>query len=391
MNKSRDLAGDLVLVNARVWPRPDAPIGAPQTIVVRNGIIQQLGDHGGVPPEMPRLDAEGRVVTAGFVNCHVHFTESVWSHARHGAPEELENALDDMLLSRGFSTVLDLSSNPRKTLPLARRIESGELRGPRILTAGSGIRPWNGIPFYVKDTLPWYLRWAMPGPATPLGARLTVASQARGGARLTKLFTGSYVTPTNVKPMLLRNARAAVAEAHRRGMPVLAHPSNYEGTAIAITAGVDALAHVPDETEGTEALLQDAARRGIRMIPTLHMFEATVTTDDSYLGPIRAALRGFIAAGGKVLFGTDVGYMSNRETGPEFAAMKASGMPSADILRSLTTEPAAFLGRNDTGTITPGTQADLTVLASTDNNGEAIDFADVRGVVRAGRVIYDAR
>lgn len=385
------VVGDLVLVNARVWPRPGASIGAPQTIVVRDGVIQQLGDHGGVLPGIPHLDVGGRVVTAGFVNCHVHFTESVWSRARHGSPAELEDALDDMLLSRGFATVLDLSSNPRNTLPLARRIESGELRGPRILTAGSGMRPWNGIPFYVKVSLPWYLRWAMPGPATPLGARLTVASQARGGARLTKLFTGSYVTPTKVKPMLLRNARAAVAEAHRRGMPVLAHPSNHEGTAVAITAGVDALAHVPDETEGTEALLQDAARRGIKIIPTLHMFEATVTTDDAYLGPIRAALRGFIAAGGKVLFGTDVGYMSNRDTGPEFAAMKASGMTSADILRSLTTEPAAFLGWSDAGTIAPGAQADLTVLASTANNLEPVDFADVRGVIRAGRVIYDAR
>lgn len=385
-----DASSDLVLVDARVWASPDDPIGDPAAVVVRGGFIRQIGGAVDVPPGVPHVDLGGRILTAGFWNCHVHFTEGVWARATDRSTEELQSALDDMLLSRGFTTVLDLASDPRHTLALARRIELGELRGPEIVTAAAGIRPWLGTPFYVREMVPWYLRWAMPAPATPMGARRTVAAQARRGATITKLFTGSYVEPTRVKPMRQVIARAAVREAHRRGMRVLAHPSNREGTAVALAAGVDALAHPPDETEGTDVLLRDAASRGIRVVPTLHMFAATVTGDDAYLAPIRAALRAFIAAGGRVLFGTDVGYMADRDTLPEFTAMHASGMTVSDILRALTSEPAAFLGRSDLGAVEPGMRAELTVLESdTDAPGPG-DLADIHAVIRNGRIAYRA-
>jgi imidazolonepropionase-like amidohydrolase len=188
--------------------------------------------------------------------------------------------------------------------------------------------------------------------------------------------------------MRLAVARAAVSAAHRRGMRVFAHPSNQAGTSIAIQAGVDALAHLPDETQDTEALLREAAARGIRIVPTLHMFASTVTTDEAYLAPIRDALSGFIEAGGRVLFGTDVGYMSDRDTLGEFVAMSAAGMHTSDILRSLTAETARFMNRADLGSIEPGKRADLTVLATTEPP-EPEDFADVSCVLRDGLVVYE--
>jgi len=377
-------AGDLIIENARVWAHPAEQISEPRTLVVRNGII---GDD---PATLgtPVLDAAGRVVTAGFINSHVHLTERDWAHARSKSAAELQGSLDDMFLSRGFTTVLDLSSSPLDTNALIRRIEAGELRGPRIITSGTGIRPWRGLAFYIRESTPWYLRWANPGPPTGLGARVTVALQAKMGAGLTKLFTGSYVERDRIKPMNVSVARAAADAAHRRGMRVLAHPSNREGTRIALDAGVDALAHVPDETEGTHDLLVDAAARGTRVIPTLHMFESTVTADESYNAPIRDALRVFLRAGGKVMFGTDVGYMPDRDTRSEFIAMHKSGMTTADILHSLTVEPALFLGTTDAGQIRAGAPADLVMLDSTHRNLEPEDLADVAAVVRDGSVIW---
>jgi imidazolonepropionase-like amidohydrolase len=228
----------------------------------------------------------------------------------------------------------------------------------------------------------------MPAPLTTLGTRIVVALQARNGASLTKLFTGSYVKPATVKPMRLAVARAAVDAAHRRGMLVLAHPSDGRGTSVALDAGVDALAHLPSERDGTDALLEKAARQGVRVVPTLSMFEFTASSDDAYLAPIRGALATFRAAGGKVLFGTDVGYMTHRGTEAEFAAMQASGMSAADILKSLTTEPAAFLGRPRAGTVRSGSVADLTVLETDASSVESIDFSRVHAVIRGGRVIY---
>lgn len=379
---------DLVVLNARIWAAPDMAIAAPATLIVRNGLITSIEAGADAPADWPRFDADGRVVTAGFWNCHVHFTERVWTGARRGNTADLQFQLDDMLLSRGFTTVLDLSSDPRTTLALARRIDSGELRGPRIVTAATGIRPWRGTPFYVRESVPWFLRWLMPAPATPWGAVLTVALQSRQGAGLTKLFTGSYVTPTRVKPMRAAVAHAAVRAAHQRQMLVLAHPSNQVGTRVAVEAGVDALAHVPDDTEGTEELLRLAAERGIRIVPTLSMFEATVTTDEAYLAPIRASLRGFVGAGGRVLFGTDVGYMAERATTGEFRALAASGLSATDILRTLTTEPAQFLRDDAAGTIEVGKRADLTVLNGRSETVDLDDFSDIAAVIRSGRIAY---
>jgi len=377
---------DLVVTGARVWPHPDAPVGAAQAVTVRSGVITAIGDE--VDASLPRLDVGGRVVTAGFWNCHVHFTEPVWARSATAPAGRLQPALDDMFLRRGFTTVLDLASNRRDTVPLTERIRRGELRGPEVVTAAGALYPWAGLPFYVRPAIPWYLRWAVPAPLTAAGARRIVAAQARHGAGITKLFTGSYTAPGRVKPMRPEVARAAVREAHRRGMPVLAHPSDRAGTQIAVDAGVDALAHLPDTVDGIQGLLQDAARRGIRIVPTLHMFAATVTTADGYLAPIREALRTFLAAGGRVLFGTDVGYLPDRDTRPEFEAMAACGMSTPAILRSLTTEPAAFLGRADQGTVTVGTGGDLTVLDTRSTAPAATDLADVHAVVRAGRVVH---
>jgi hypothetical protein len=51
-------------------------------------------------------------------------------------------------------------------------------------------------------------------------------------------------------------------------------------------------------------------------------------------------LRAFVGAGGQVLFGTDVGYMSVYDPADEYALMSESGMTSRQILASLTTAPA---------------------------------------------------
>jgi len=381
---------DLLLTGARVWPSPDAPVGEPTVVLVRDGVVRQVGGDAPVAPDVPRLDLAGRVVTAGFTNCHVHLTERVWARARTARAAELQAEIDDMLLSRGFTVALDLGSDPRHTLPVVQRIASGDLRGPEILTAGATILPRRGIPFYVRDALPWHARLLIPSPASAAAARRAVALRHRRGAALTKLFTGSLVQPDRVLPMRPEIARAAVEESHRRGLLVLAHPTNREGTEVAVRAGVDALAHVPSVPDGTAELLREAADRGTRVIPTLHMFAATVTPDDRFMAPIRDALRGFLAAGGRVLFGTDVGYLTDRDIRPELQAMAACGMSTADLLRSLTTEPAAFLRRDDAGEVRPGARGDLTVLSRTGDDLAPGDLADVDLVVRAGHVVHAA-
>jgi len=381
---------DLLLTGARVWSAPGAVVGDPGVLLVRDGVVRQVGGEVPADADVPRVDVGGRVVTAGFTNCHIHLIERVWARARTAPAAALQAEIDDMLLSRGFTTALDLGSDPRHTLPVVQRIASGELRGPEILVTGATLMPRRGLPFYVRETMPWHARRWIPTPASARAARRAVAVRHRRGVVLTKLFTGSLVERDRVLAMSEDVARAAVEESHRRGLLVLAHPTDREGTAVAVRAGVDALAHVPSVADGTADLLREAAARGTRLIPTLHMFAATVSQDDGFMEPVRDGLRMFLAAGGRVLFGTDVGYLEDRDIRPELEAMAACGMTTADVLRSLTTEPAAFLDRPDAGEVRPGARGDLTVLAHTGSDLAAGDLADVELVVRAGRVVHRA-
>lgn len=368
----------LTLVNASVVSAPGAdPV--PGSVAIRDGLIADRPD-----PDATVVDVGGAAVTAGFWNCHVHLTEPTWSGAGRRPAEHLQAGLDDLFGRRGFTSVVDLASRSSETLALRRRIEDGELRGPRIRTAAEAIRPFRGIPFYVRDEVPWYLRWAVPTPATARGGRRVAERQLGKGAEVIKLFTGSYVAPTRVRPMRLDVARAAVAVAHAHDALVFAHTSDRTGLAVALEAGVDVIAHVPDTTEGTHELLRRAAAAGTWLVPTLDMFAQTVTRDAAYLDPIDEALRVFLDAGGRLLFGTDVGYLRDHDTHGELAALARCGLGVAEVLAMLTTAPAEAFGTGS-GTVAVGEPADLVVLGRLD---EVTDLARVRATIRGGRVVW---
>src|SRR5207248_11777826 len=110
--------------------------------------------------------------------------------------------LEAMLTRYGFTTVVDTGSLLANTVALRRRIESGDVPGPRILTAGSPLYPPDGIPFYLKDgSVPPELLKLLPQPATPADAVRVVAADVDGGADIIKLFTASWVARGRVLPM----------------------------------------------------------------------------------------------------------------------------------------------------------------------------------------------
>ncbi len=294
------------------------------------------------------------------------------------------------LTSRGFATVVDLGSDLRVTVSLRRRIETGDLSGPFIYTAGSAIYPDKGIPFYLRDSLPNYVLKLMPQPSTSADAMRDEQRNIRMGADVLKLFTGSYVEHDQIKPMREDIARAAVEVAHQHGQIAFAHPSNIEGVRVALASGVEVLAHAPDTTDGIDdGLIAEMAARST-MIPTLKMFATTVTKNPAYLDPIYSVVRRFHADRGKLMFGTDVGYMADYSTRDEFAALAKCGLSPLDILRMLTVAPAERLGVTaEKGTLQPGKLADFVVLGS-DPAKEATAFADVRVTVRSGKVIWRA-
>jgi imidazolonepropionase-like amidohydrolase len=373
----------------RVVPAPgETPLTA-KRLVLRDGVIDEvLDDVGHLPQSADIVDATDATVVAGLWNTHVHLTPRAFSHATLRPAARLEAALAQMLTSHGFTTVADLGSDPRDTFPLRHRIERGHVAGPRVWTAASAVYPHRGLPFYVRRSVPRAFWWAVPQPHNPERAAAVVRRQLRAGADVIKLFTGSYVTPQTVKPMRPEIATAAVEVAHEHGVLVFAHTSNREGLQIALDAGVDVVAHVPDETDGVAPLLRRAAESGVVLVPTFQMFARTVSDSPSYLDPIIEAASLFIDAGGRLMFGTDVGYMDDPTIDDELGYLARCGLVGSDVLRMMTTTPADLFGEAS-GRVGLGMPADLTILRG-DPLTDLTAYTRIAATIRGGRVIWAA-
>ena len=260
-------ASDLALVHAKVYPSPaDAPI-EDGTILVHNGRIRALGPSANIKvPRLARavtvLDCNGLVVTAGFWNSHVHIFTPGLLHAEKQSSGEISSQLDQMLTRWGFTTVFDIASVLDNTNNIRRRIATGQIRGPRILTVGEPFYPKGGTPIYVKGFLEDNHIPSAEVQSTPQALE-RVRQQIRDGADGIKIFSGS-ITAEGVLPMATDLARAIVSEAHRAGKPVFAHPSNAEGIEVAIQSGVDILAHTaPMSGDWTPRLCRKAKGRSL--------------------------------------------------------------------------------------------------------------------------------
>jgi len=393
--KAAPHAVDTAIVGARILVAPDAPAIERGVVLLRGGRIEAVGAVGTVrvPKRVRVIDARGLTLAAGFWNSHVHLIDPVLLHAGTGPAPQAEAGLRQLLTRWGFSTAFELAGAPGNTLALRRRIASGELDGPLLLTVDAPFYPKGGTPVYVRDL---YADGKIPSAEVtdPVQAADRVRRQLDAGADGVKLFNGEIVGA--VVPMDPAVARVLVAAAHARGKRAFAHPGNLLGLRIARDAGVDVLAHTtPADGPWPDALAHDLAARAMALIPTLKLFEVELRKDGAPAAVIErfraassqqvAAMR---AAGGTILFGTDGGYIADTDTTREFQLMAQAGMDWRAILASLTTAPAAFFGYDThKGRIATGMDADLVLLGG-DPASDVAAFADVRATLRGGRMLY---
>lgn len=389
-------AADLALAGGTVYPSPAAQPIAEGTVVVRDGRILAVGP--GSTVKVPRgakvLDCKGMAVMAGFWNSHVHLLTQGLMQAERLPAEKISSQLEQMLARWGFTTVFDIASVLENTNVIRRRIASGEVRGPRILTVGDPFYPQGGTPVYVKAFLA--ANHVPPAEvATIPQAVARVRRQVHAGADGIKIFAASF-SPDGILPMPKAIAKAIVVAAHRAGRPVFAHPSNLEGLEIAARTGVDVLAHTaPLAGRWSPELIARLKASHTALIPTLTLFDVegkkfgesaaeTQQAIDRGVGQLRA----YAKAGGQILFGTDVGYTEAFDTSEELTLMARAGLSFRQILASLTTNPAGrFEPSRHDGRIAPGLPADLAVVRG-DPASDVSALSRVRWTIRAGEVIY---
>jgi imidazolonepropionase-like amidohydrolase len=390
-------ASDLALVGAKIYPSPTEPAIENGSILVHDGRIVAMGPSAAVkvPHGARVVDCKGLIVTAGFWNSHVHILTPGLLHAEKLSSQQIASQLEEMLTRWGFTTVFDIASVLDNTTLIRRRIESGEVKGPRILTVGE--------PFWVKGGTPIYVRGFLeanhiniPEVESTTQATERVRQQIRDGADGIKIFANS-IEQDGILTMPLDLARAIVAESHRAGKPVFAHVSNDQGIDVAVQSGVDILAHTtPADDFWSPSFVERLTAANMALTPTLTLWEVEYKGSDpdelkKAMGKAAQQLKAFSQAGGQILFGTDVGYIERFDTAEEYAWMSRAGMSFQQILASLTTNPAQRFGDSThSGRIAKGMDGDLVVLRA-DPAQDAIAFSKVRYTIRGGEIIHSEK
>lgn len=386
-----------VLDAARIYATPDTPAVRGHVVITGTKILSVTPASGKRATAATRApQCNGGVVVAGFQNSHVHFTGNEFRDARQQRAEALETALAQMLTRYGYTTVFDIASDRDNTLAMRDRIEKGDVRGPRILTAGWALFPPEGLPVYIKHMRPELLA-KLPQPGSVDEALKIVRENFAAGADGTKLFLVTPQDHHSVKRMPAAIASAAADESHRQGKLIFAHPTDLEGVQAAIDSHVDILAHPPlgAPVPWPEPLMKQVRDRGMSMIPTLKLLEFELQKERVPPEMTAALLKEnaievgkFAAMGGQVLFGTDVGYMTDYDPVREYELMAQAGLTPMQILASLTTTPAKRWKEQDRrGVVAAGQDADIVVLDA-DPADSVRNFAAVRCAIRGGEVIY---
>ena len=325
----------LLVIRAGHWVNvQQGTLEGESLLLIKGDRIVQVTPGGTVPAGARVIDLSKLTVMPGLIDAHVHLTI--------GTPDSTARAT----LLAGFTTVQDLGALNHANLSLRDAIESGKTIGPRIHSAGS----WIGVKGGICD----FDGRGVKGEAE-FAAR-TREDIANGADLIKVCVTGwpadGYRFPDSVE-ITDAELAAVVREAKAANKKVIAHAIGRRGAFMAVSAGVQALAHSAFLDSTTIAMMKS---RGVYLIPTLGSFQG----DRPALLALQKQMRAILASGISIAMGTDAGVTPHGGNAAELGAMVAEGMSPVSAIQSATTNAAKLLGMSEQiGTITPGRMADL--------------------------------
>ncbi len=204
------------------------------------------------------IDLNGKYVTPGLVNPHVHlFGTGMPSKVISGGGAQklvmkivktklgdkildalVKSAAKQQLLS-GVTTVRAVGDFKYSDVRLRDKINSGKVQGPRLQVSGPAITVpgghGDGTFSMTSDTLD--------------GLRALVRQNKERGVDFIKICVTGGVIDAKVKgepgevKMSLEQTKAVVDEAHKLGLRVASHTESFKGVEITAAAGVDTVEH----------------------------------------------------------------------------------------------------------------------------------------------------
>jgi imidazolonepropionase-like amidohydrolase len=381
-------------------------------VVIRDGRIEAVTTAGANtwPKDAEIIDASGKTVLPGLIDCHDHMALHGYDLARRWNLDEpastrtLRTAQTiQQTLARGYTAVRDAGG---LDAGFRQAVDDGLIRGPRLYTAIAIISPIGGIGDRVAPS--GHDCFVPPDPALPPGVALgvddvrnVVRTIVRAGADVIKCATtGGASSRKGHGPkdaaFTLDEMKALVDEAHALGRRVMCHALGGGGLRVALEAGVDSIEHGCYLAEDPE-LIPMMAEKGIVFVPTLLVYEFHRESKSPHVKERARALQAHhveavqraLAAGVKVVAGTDAGGHGHPPNAGELPLLAAAGLTPMQALQSATGWAAECLGiEREIGTVAKGKLADLVIV-----DGDPLadlrilaDLARIRLVVKDGVV-----
>ena len=434
-------AAVIVLQHVRVIDGTGAPPLEDQAIVISGGKIAAVGSLAAItiPAGSKTLDLSGYTVLPGLVGMHDHLFFPMG-----GNPpiySDMGISFPRLYLALGVTTIRTTGSvAPYTDLEIKRRIDSGQMIGPKI------------------DVTAPYLEGK--GAYTPVMHELTGPDDAR---RMVNFWADEGATSFKAYMNITRDElRATVEEAHKRGMKVTGHLCSV-GYKEAAEIGIDDLEHgifpdsefVPNKQPdicpaggavnqtlatldingpAVQETIRTLVARNVALTSTLPVFEASAPVAQNGIGAARAVLnqrmlntmsndariryltsrsripatsnyaalvrksmdfeRAFVRAGGLLLAGLDptgnggvaAGFGDLREV----ELLVEAGFTPVEAIKIASLNGAKFLGRDSQiGSIAAGKAADLMIVKG-DPSKNILDIENVEIVFKDG-VGYDSQ
>ncbi len=396
--------------NARVvalahGPGPRRGASLADIAIIERGDVVTLGDRiAGVGPRLSpgkvveTINAAGRVLMPGFVDCHTHACWAgdrldEWEMKRRGVPyldilkcgggimstvravratseEELVDHLRVRLrgMLHGGTTTVEVKSgygltseHELKMLRAIRAAASGEGSPAVVATALLGHAVDLDVPGFVERTIDETL------------------------AAVHSEFPGIAVDAfCEQSAWSLADAVRLLARAKQLGHPIRVHADQFNSLGMvreAVRLGALSVDHLEASTPDD-----------LRLLAESQTFGAILPCCGFHVDGRYANGRAFIDAGGAIALATNCNPGSAPCSSMPMAialAVRHCGLSPAEALAACTVNAATLLGLTDRGTIAPGRRADLILLKHTDERMLAYEFGGdpVDAVILGGKLV----
>jgi imidazolonepropionase-like amidohydrolase len=352
------------------------------SVVVADGLIQEVDHTVTVPTGAKVIDCAGASLLPGLIDAHVHVgaVDVDFGNQARLRPASLISLLMAKrlrhMLDLGYTTVRDAGG---ADWGFRSAVAEGLIPGPDLLisaailsqTGGHGdmrqraehdcCQSAVGMVFAIADGVP--------------AVRQAVREQVRQGADFIKVMaSGGAASPTDklhCAQYSLEELQVIVEEAARADVYVAAHALPAVAIEQAVNAGVRTVEH-------GNFLTLEIARRMVAsktaLIPTVATYVMAARHPEKYSDPPEVVAKISMAAEG-AMRAVEAAYEAGVEVGsgsdllgdeiswlPHEHELRADIVGAARAIRAATSDNASILGLTDRGRIQPGLRADLLVL-----------------------------